>query len=120
MFLEGRQMNSIWYLQKASFAGIETTLWSIEWGVAELVNNPEMQTRIRDELDTVLGRGTPVAAADTHNNKLPYLTAFVKEVMRFHMSIPLLVPHMNVQPEKLAGYDIPAHSKVSVRGDFWA
>jgi trans-cinnamate 4-monooxygenase len=81
--------------------------------LAELVNNPEMQTRIRDELDAVLGRGTLVTAADTHNNKLPYLTAFVKEVMRFHMSIPLLVPHMNLQPEKLVGYDIPAHSQVS-------
>ena len=96
------------------FAAIETTLWSIEWGVAELVNNPEIQTRIRNELDSILGKGNLVSEPDTYNNKLPYLSAFVKEVMRLHMAIPLLVPHMNINHAKLAGYDIPAESKILV------
>ncbi|KAG0630560.1 hypothetical protein M758_1G187600 [Ceratodon purpureus] len=106
--------NMLYMIENVNAAGTETTLWSIEWGLAELVNNPEMQKRMRDELDEILGKGNLMCEADTHNNKLPYLTAFVKEVMRYHMSIPLLVPHLNVNQEKLMGYDIPAGSRIYV------
>lgn len=95
-------------------AAIESTLLSIEWGIAELVNHPEVQERIRNELTEVLGEGNFVSEPDTHNNKLPYLAAVVKETLRLHMPIPLLVPHMNAKRAKLAGYDIPAESKVLV------
>ncbi|CAI9782122.1 unnamed protein product [Fraxinus pennsylvanica] len=52
-------------------AAIETTLWSIEWGISELVNHPEIQRKLREEIDTVLGPGVQVTEPDTH--KLPYL-----------------------------------------------
>jgi trans-cinnamate 4-monooxygenase len=106
--------NVLYIIENINVAAIETTLWSIEWGVAELVNNPEMQSRILKELDDVLGKGNLVTEPDTYNNKLPYLSAFVKEVMRLHMAIPLLVPHMNLHQAKLAGYDIPSESKILV------
>ncbi|XP_024373833.1 trans-cinnamate 4-monooxygenase [Physcomitrium patens] len=106
--------NVLYIVENINVAAIETTLWSIEWGIAELVNNQEIQTRIRNELDSILGKGNLVSEPDTYNNKLPYLTAFVKEVMRLHMAIPLLVPHMNINQAKLAGYDIPAESKILV------
>jgi len=106
--------NVLYIVENINVAAIETTLWSIEWGVAELVNHPEIQTTIRNELDTVLGKGNLITEPDTYNNKLPYLSAFVKEVMRLHMAIPLLVPHMNLHHAKLAGYDIPAESKILV------
>ena len=80
----------------------------------ELVNNPDLQSRIRDELDTILGKGNLISEADTHNNKLPYLSAFVKEVMRLHMIVPLLLPHLNLEAAKLSGYDIPAQSRIYV------
>ncbi|KAK1667537.1 hypothetical protein QYE76_055696 [Lolium multiflorum] len=74
-------------------ASIETTLWSIEWGIAELVNNPEIQQKLRDEMDAVLGAGHQITEPDTH--KLPYLQA-------------------------LAGYNIPAESKILVNAWFLA
>ncbi|KAL8208777.1 hypothetical protein R6Q57_008189 [Mikania cordata] len=64
----------------------ETTLWSIEWGIAELVNHPEIQVKLRHELDTNLGPGEQVTEPDLQ--KLPYLQA--------------------------GGYDIPAESKILV------
>jgi len=106
--------NVLYIVENINVAAIETTLWSMEWGVAELVNNPAIQTRIREELTQTLGKGNLITEPDTYNNKLPYLTAFVKEVMRLHMAIPMLVPHMNLKQEKLAGYDIPAESKILV------
>ncbi|KAL0673731.1 hypothetical protein Bca4012_001712 [Brassica carinata] len=91
---------------------IETTLWSIEWGIAELVNHPEIQSKLRNEIDTVLGPGVQVTEPDLH--KLPYLQAVLKETLRLRMGVPLLVPHMNLKDAKLAGYDIPAESKILV------
>ncbi|VAH65434.1 unnamed protein product [Triticum turgidum subsp. durum] len=97
---------------------IETTLWSIEWGLAELVNHPEIQQKLRDEMDAVLGVGHQITEPDTH--KLPYLQAVIKETLRLRMAIPLLVPHMNLHDAKLAGYNIPAESKILVNAWFLA
>ncbi|KAL2899401.1 Trans-cinnamate 4-monooxygenase [Bienertia sinuspersici] len=91
---------------------IETTLWSIEWGIAEVVNHPEIQRKVKDELERVLGKGQPVTEPDLQ--KLPYLQAVVKETLRLRMAIPLLVPHMNLHDAKLGSYDIPAESKILV------
>nr|AOX49221.1 cinnamate 4-hydroxylase 1 [Acacia koa] len=104
--------NVLYIVENINVAAIETTLWSIEWGVAELVNHPEIQKKLRDEIDTVLGPGHQVTEPDTH--KLPYLQAVVKETLRLRMAIPLLVPHMNLNDAKLGGYDIPAESKILV------
>ncbi|KAK8661886.1 hypothetical protein V6N13_091474 [Hibiscus sabdariffa] len=104
--------NVLYIVENINVAAIETTLWSIEWGIAELVNHPRIQQKLRDEIDTVLGPGVQVTEPDTH--KLPYLQAVVKETLRLRMAIPLLVPHMNLHDAKLAGYDIPAESKILV------
>lgn len=104
--------NVLYIVENINVAAIETTLWSIEWGIAELVNHPEIQKKLRHELDTVLGPGVQITEPDTH--KLPYLQAVIKETLRYRMAIPLLVPHMNLHDEKLGGYDIPAESKILV------
>ena len=84
---------------------IETTLWSIEWGIAELVNHPEIQAKLRHELDTKLGPGVQITEPDVQN---------------LRMAIPLLVPHMNLHDAKLGGFDIPAESKILVNAWFLA
>ncbi|CAD5188999.1 unnamed protein product [Musa acuminata subsp. malaccensis] len=104
--------NVLYIVENINVAAIETTLWSIEWGVAELVNHPEIQRKLRQELDTVLGPGVPITEPDLQ--KLPYLQAVIKETLRLRMAIPLLVPHMNLHDAKLGGFDIPAESKILV------
>ncbi|KZV36001.1 trans-cinnamate 4-monooxygenase [Dorcoceras hygrometricum] len=104
--------NVLYIVENINVAAIETTLWSIEWGIAELVNHPEIQKKLRNELDSVLGPGVPITEPDAH--KLAYLQAVIKETLRLRMAIPLLVPHMNLQDAKLNGYDIPAESKILV------
>ncbi|XP_027072469.1 trans-cinnamate 4-monooxygenase-like [Coffea arabica] len=104
--------NVLYIVENINVAAIETTLWSIEWGIAELVNHPQVQRKLRQEIDTVLGPGVQVTEPDTH--KLPYLQAVVKETLRLRMAVPLLVPHMNLNEAKLGGYDIPAESKILV------
>ncbi|KAI8523421.1 hypothetical protein RHMOL_Rhmol13G0072000 [Rhododendron molle] len=104
--------NVLYIVENINVAAIETTLWSIEWGVAELVNHPHIQNKLRNELDSVLGAGVQITEPDIE--KLPYLQAVVKETLRLRMAIPLLVPHMNLHDAKLGGYDIPAESKILV------
>ncbi|XP_010931381.2 trans-cinnamate 4-monooxygenase [Elaeis guineensis] len=104
--------NVLYIVENINVAAIETTLWSIEWAIAELVNHPEIQQKLRNELDTALGPGVQVTEPDTQ--KLPYLQAVIKETLRLRMAIPLLVPHMNLHDAKLGGYDIPAESKILV------
>ncbi|XP_008657127.1 trans-cinnamate 4-monooxygenase [Zea mays] len=110
--------NVLFIVENINVAAIETTLWSIEWAVAELVNHPEIQQKLRQELDTVLGPGHQITEPDTHN--LPYLQAVIKETLRLRMAIPLLVPHMNLHDAKLGGYDIPAESKILVNAWYLA
>ncbi|CAL9167016.1 unnamed protein product [Musa hybrid cultivar] len=103
--------NVIYIVENINVAAIETTLWSMEWAIAELVNHPNAQTRLRKELRDVLG-DEPVTETNLH--RLPYLQAVVKETLRLHSPIPLLVPHMNLEEAKLGGYDIPKRTKVIV------
>nr|QHN12689.1 trans-cinnamic acid 4-hydroxylase [Lycoris longituba] len=104
--------NVLYIVENINVAAIETTLWSIEWGIVELVNHPNIQQKLRNELDTFLGPGVQITEPDTY--RLPYLQAVIKETLRFRMAIPLLVPHMNLYDAKLGGYDIPAESKILV------
>nr|ALD83614.1 cinnamate 4-hydroxylase 1 [Morus alba] len=103
--------NVLYIVENINVAAIETTLWSMEWAIAELVNHPTVQSKIRDEIEAVL-KGNPVTESNLH--ELPYLQATVKETLRLHTPIPLLVPHMNLEEAKLGGYTIPRESKVVV------
>jgi trans-cinnamate 4-monooxygenase len=103
--------NVTYIVENINVAAIETTLWSMEWAIAELVNHPKVQTKIRDEISEVL-KGEQVT--ESNLNKLPYLQATLKEILRLHTPIPLLVPHMNLEEAKLGEYTIPKESKVVV------
>jgi trans-cinnamate 4-monooxygenase len=104
--------NVIYIVENINVAAIETTLWSIEWALAEVVNHPAVQRKVRDEIKAVVGDDEPITESTIH--RLPYLQAVIKETLRLHSPIPLLVPHMNLEEAKLGGYTIPKGSKVVV------
>uniref|UniRef100_A0ACD5TSS7 Uncharacterized protein n=2 Tax=Avena sativa TaxID=4498 RepID=A0ACD5TSS7_AVESA len=111
--------NVLYIVENINIAGIEGTLWSIEWGIVELVNNPEVQSKLRHEMAAVLGPNRPPLTVPDLKH-LPYLQSVVKETLRLRMAITMLVPHMNLQDAKLGGFDIPAHSKILVNAWFLA
>ncbi|VAH08714.1 unnamed protein product [Triticum turgidum subsp. durum] len=57
-------------------AGMDTTVISVEWAMAELVRNPRVQKKLQEELDSVVGRDRVMSETDFQN--LPYLMAVVK------------------------------------------
>lgn len=75
-------------MQEMIFRGTDTTALLTEWIMAELVLNQQVQTKLRNELNNVVGNKRLVTNADVM--KLPYLEAIVKETLRLHPIGPLL------------------------------
>ena len=72
------------------FRGTDTTALLTEWVMAELVLNPQVQAKLRNELDLVVGDKGTISIKDADLIKLPYLQAVVKETLRVHPPGPLL------------------------------
>ncbi|XP_010491644.1 PREDICTED: cytochrome P450 78A7-like [Camelina sativa] len=72
------------------FRGTDTTALLTEWIMAELVLNPNIQTKLRDEIVTAVSDSADGDVADAVLAKLPYLNAVVKETLRLHPPGPLL------------------------------
>ncbi|XP_051116042.1 cytochrome P450 77A2-like [Andrographis paniculata] len=89
--------------------GTDTTGTAIEWAVARLIENPKIQTRLRDEIVAAVGERR-VDEKDVE--RMPYLNAVVKELLRKHPPTYFALTHAVTEPAKLAGYDIPTDANV--------
>ncbi|KAH7668429.1 Cytochrome P450 E-class group I protein [Dioscorea alata] len=96
--------------------GTETASNTVEWAMAEMMKKPEIMRRAQEEVDKVVGKDTIVE--ESHISKLPYLGAVIKEVLRLHPALPLLVPHCPSSPSTIAGFYVPQGSRVFV--NVWA
>nr|Q9XGT9.1 RecName: Full=Cytochrome P450 93B2; AltName: Full=Flavone synthase II; Short=FNSII [Gerbera hybrid cultivar]AAD39549.1 flavone synthase II [Gerbera hybrid cultivar] len=86
-------------------AGTDTTAIAIEWALVELINNPNALEKARQEIDQVIGDERLVQESDTPN--LPYIQAIIKEALRLHPPIPMLI-RKSTENVIVQGYDIPA------------
>nr|AAS92626.1 cytochrome P450 [Centaurium erythraea] len=97
-------------------AGADSTSSTTEWGMAELLHNPEKMEKAKAELNEVIGQKNLVEESDI--SRLPYLQAVVKEVFRLHPPGPLLVPHKADADVEIDGYVVPKNANVLV--NVWA
>lgn len=97
------------------FGGTETVASAIEWAMAEMMKRPEELKKVQDELAEVVGLERKVHESDLE--KLPYLKCAVKETLRLHPPIPLLL-HETAADSQIDGYFIPAGSRVTINA--WA
>ena len=84
---------------------------SVSWFLLIVANRPEVQAKIHEELDRVIGRGAPPPTAEDHRH-LPYTFACVAESMRYRTIAPIAIPHKASQDVELGGYRIPAGTQV--------
>ncbi|KAK9276624.1 hypothetical protein L1049_006160 [Liquidambar formosana] len=82
----------------------------VEWAMAELMMNPEVMKNVNEELNEVVGLNNTVE--EFHLPKLRYLDAVVKEALRLHPAIPLLVPRRPSQTCNVGGYTVPKGAKI--------
>ncbi|KAK9204069.1 hypothetical protein WN943_014326 [Citrus x changshan-huyou] len=96
--------------------GTDTTATALEWAMAELVKNPTSMKRAQEEIRSVMKGKSKIHMKDIE--KMDYLKCVVKETLRLHPSLPLLVPRETATNLKWRGYDIPAKTRVFVNA--WA
>ncbi|KAJ9550003.1 hypothetical protein OSB04_022546 [Centaurea solstitialis] len=96
--------------------GTETSSNTTEWAMTELLLNPHMFSSVRQEVSTIVGKDGNIQESKILN--LPYLQAVIKETLRLHLSVPLLVPHRTETNVKLGEYIVPKNTQILVNA--WA
>ncbi|KAE8676956.1 putative ADP-ribose pyrophosphatase [Hibiscus syriacus] len=96
--------------------GTETTTSTLEWAMVELLHNPKTLSDARRELQQKIGQGKMVDESDV--TCLPYLQAIVKETLRLHPPVPLLLPWKVKADIEIHGFEVPKGAQVSINA--WA
>ncbi|CAD5168988.1 unnamed protein product [Musa acuminata subsp. malaccensis] len=97
-------------------AGGETTATTLEWIMSELMRNPGAMKRVQQEVrETVGGKGR---VREEDINEMKYLRMIIKETLRLHPPLPLLLPRECQEPREILGYQIPEKTRVLV--NVWA
>jgi cytochrome P450 len=92
-------------------AGTDTTVTLVEWIMAELANNPDVQAKVYEEVTRV----KPDVLDDAGNlQSLPYLKAVVLEGLRLHPPAHFLIPHgVRSDEAEIGGYTVPKGAEVN-------
>ncbi|XP_047329051.1 flavonoid 3'-monooxygenase CYP75B137-like [Impatiens glandulifera] len=103
-------------LMEMVIASTGTTSYMMEFMLAEMMNDPQIMKKARQELENVVGANNIVD--ESHIHKLPYLHAVMKETLRLHPPAPLLVPHCPSESCTIGGYTIFKGTRVFI--NVWA
>ncbi|KAI7751770.1 hypothetical protein M8C21_027103 [Ambrosia artemisiifolia] len=97
-------------------AATETTQTGLEWTLSELIKNPRVMNKLQQEVTEIAQGRAMISEEDLE--KMPYLKAVIKEALRLHPPLPLLLPRISVKDVKIMGYDIEAGTQVIINA--WA
>ncbi|KAJ1696594.1 hypothetical protein LUZ63_005106 [Rhynchospora breviuscula] len=96
--------------------GSETMSTTLEWAMTELIRNHRVMRKAQTEVRELLKGCTTVSESDLV--RLNYLHLVIKETLRLHPPLPLLVPRQCRETCRIIGYDIPKGATVIV--NMWA
>ncbi|KAF8140771.1 cytochrome P450 [Mycena galopus ATCC 62051] len=97
-------------------AGTDTTVSSLGTFILAMLAYPEVQKKAQAEIDSITGGQALPTFED--ENSLPYISALVKEVLRWRSVTPFAVPHLLGTEDEFRGYRLPAGSLII--GNAWA
>lgn len=104
------------FLQSLIVAGTETSATTLEWVMAELLNNPVVLEKARSELESQIGNERVMEEAEV--TKVPYLEKIISETLRLHPAVPMLLPHYSSEDCTVGGYHVPRNTMLMVNA--WA
>ncbi|XP_031250453.1 premnaspirodiene oxygenase-like [Pistacia vera] len=97
-------------------AGIETSSTVLEWTISELIKNPRVMERAQAEVREVFNGTEKVD--ETGIIEMKFLKLVIKESMRLHPAVPLLIPRVCREKCEINEFNVPADTKVIVNA--WA
>lgn len=89
----------------AYLAGADTTVSSVQALFMVLANYPEVLRKGQAEIDDLVGTDRLPTWSDIKD--LPYIGAIAKELLRWHVVVPLAAAHCVTQDDEYEGYHIP-------------
>ncbi|XP_061095521.1 cytochrome P450 2J2-like [Conger conger] len=93
-------------------AGTDTSATTLRWGFVFMMKNPEIQRKVQDEIDSVIGRSRQPIMADRAN--MPYTDAVIHEIQRMGNIVPMGFPKMTSKDAKLGEHFIPKGTTVLI------
>ncbi|XP_061670707.1 cytochrome P450 1A1 [Syngnathoides biaculeatus] len=93
-------------------AGFDTISTALSWSVMYLVAYPEIQERLFQELKNKVGLHRTPILSDKAN--LPFLEAFILEILRHSSFLPFTIPHCTTKDTSLNGFFIPKNTCVFI------
>ncbi|KAL6695233.1 cytochrome P450 [Trichoderma pleuroticola] len=101
-------------------AGHESTSAAMLWGVYSMCQYPDVQKRLREEIrgslnsEDIFGPDESLIESIADKiHRLPYLNAFVNEVLRFHPSVPVTL-RRSVCDTTVDGVFVPADTALAL------
>ncbi|OCT81362.1 cytochrome P450 2K4 [Xenopus laevis] len=90
-------------------AGMETTSTTLRWGILLMMKYPDIQKKVQDEIDQVIGSAEPRL---DHRKQMPYTDAVIHEIQRFANLAPSALPHATTKDVTFRGYFLPKGTQV--------
>ncbi|OEL23210.1 indole-2-monooxygenase [Dichanthelium oligosanthes] len=98
-------------------AGTDTTYLVLEFIMAELMLHQDVMAKLQDEVRNIIPKGQIFISEDNLVG-MAYLKAVIKETLRLHPPVPLLLPHLSQEDCIIDSYTIPGGMSVLVNA--WA
>ncbi|XP_072989764.1 indole-2-monooxygenase-like [Typha latifolia] len=97
-------------------AGTDTSYITLEWAMAELMKDSESMKKLQEEVRRIANGKEMVKEDDLI--EMSYLRAVIKETLRLHPAVPLLLPRESMEDCQIEGYQIPKRTRVIINA--WA
>lgn len=99
-------------VQDLFVAGTETVSNTLNWAIFYIVAHPEIQTKVHEEIDRVIGKNR--APCEKDRTQMSYVEAVLLETMRCHCAGPILLPRATTHDITFKNYFIPKDSFILV------
>ncbi|KAI3783958.1 hypothetical protein L1987_43049 [Smallanthus sonchifolius] len=96
-------------------AGTDTVVATTEWAMSELLRNKDIMAKVQEELKNEINSNS-INKSDF--SKMTYFNACIKETLRLHPVVPLLIPRRATETCDVMNYTIPKNARIWI--NVWA